>query len=900
MQEMKNNMQQKSLKNRLVLLILFIIPITNFLSIYRFYTGRVLLGIVRIILFIAFCANEQNENIMAISLLAWMAITVIDFILILFGKFKDKNKMPISSFNPKKDYEKFLAEKRIEEESTKKSEEPIKKITEQKNTDEKEVEKKDLNNEAKEDSKEETNEKVKQDSGEGVNEEVKVEREEYAKEVVSEEVKEEPKEETTEEVKEEPKGETTEEVKGEPKEETTEEVKEEPKEEATEEVKEEAKVETIKESKHAANEGVKEETEEKMKEDVEENSKEEEKEDSTGVVKEGKKDEVNEESKKETKEDAREDVKEERLKEAEKNEKMTLAEKLKAIYDKTHPNLSCCTFAPDLDVDEWVGKLNMLAEEEEPLSVVCIGNAPAKGLLQAMFSASAFLFTNKKLYMEKDEEGIKLSSIKSISYTEGYEESLFGKIKVIGYIRITLSDGNSKNLAGAYATREIAEFLNNVQLAIKENPPKKLPKVNTSCVDLIAGEIKKSFHQLEYYWKFKPNIPQRKLNSLIIRCLKKDLKSSCAAYWEWRKTRVLYFFSDMLVEEYDPSGYDDSQKSFKVIKYKDLTGVSYSEGDYTNSRSLKLIAKNNEEILCLEEMYNQTGSPLDESYYQLSVEAANFFSWLISEGTGVKTEAKIIGKKATKEVEKIRKEKEDEEIKQKERRKNPMLKKIMTKDYTGHLNKELVPITDQKDREALKNILKKWNEIFKGDDSWKSQRTSSNTDSYLDSNWGSYLGDTYWQNIKIDSNNKYTMNDKWLIFTDLCHQKEVDSHSPSLGKITEIVDHTMAFAYFPKTSYDEEGDKSIDGSKALFLILIQPYPNSRRITFCPEFKLIMRSEDITLEFESNSGFKYSELGIFGFPTFFDDMEAFKKKLDEIDKKHLEDIENNARNEIADW
>ncbi|MBP5697521.1 MAG: hypothetical protein J6X11_12875, partial [Treponema sp.] len=76
-----------------------------------------MLGIVRIILFITFFANERNENLMALLFLAWIIITVIDFILILFGKFKDKNKLPISSFNPKKDYEKFQTEKMTEEDS---------------------------------------------------------------------------------------------------------------------------------------------------------------------------------------------------------------------------------------------------------------------------------------------------------------------------------------------------------------------------------------------------------------------------------------------------------------------------------------------------------------------------------------------------------------------------------------------------------------------------------------------------------------------------------------------------------------------------------------------------------------------------------------------------------------
>lgn len=820
-------MQQKSKKNRLVLLILFLFPITNFLSIYRFYAGRVLLGIVRIILFITFFANERNENIMAISLLAWMAISVIDFILILFGKFKDKNKLPISSFNPKKDYEKFLAEKRIEEESKKKSEEPIKKITEQKNTEEKE----ELKAEAK---------KALEEVEEKANEEMKGEPKEDAKEVVSEEVKE----------------------------------------EATEEVKEE--------------------TEKKMKEDVEETSKEKE---STGVVKEEKKEEMNEKSKKESKEVTNEEVKEEskeKMKEggneekleemkdeAKKEigdkekikgveqEKMTPVETLKSIYEKIHPQLKYCMFAPNLDPGEWESKLRSLAEKEEPLSVICIGEADRKGMSQ-MLSANSFMFTTDKLYMQGMKDGMLFSNIQNISYTEEKKTAVFGGDKIIGHIQIKMVGGKTEDLIGLYATKEIADFLNKARLALVENPPEKLPEVDTSHADLIAGAITNYFIDDFSNWEFKPNIPHKKLNSLIIHCLKNELKTSCAAYCKdsnlgGKSAKALYFFNDVLVAEYSGA------QKFKAIKYKKLTGVSYEENESENTKKLTLFAKNNEKILCLEGNASLVEIPSEKT--------ANFFSWLISEETGVKTEAKIDTVAKQKE-EKIRKAEEIKKLEEEERSKNPILKKI---DDYGCLNKKKVPITDKKDEEALKNILKKWNEIFKGNDSWEI------TSSVLDDNWNSDIWmpyiEAYTKTKTIDSDNSYIKDDKCLRFTKFDSQVQHDITRTWLYR-------TLAFAYFPKSSYnDEYGCIDIDRSKALYLSLttLESFKNRQ-----PTLKLIMNSGSVTLEFESNDNFQYSELGIFGFPTFFDDMEAFRKKLDEIDKKHLEDIENNARNEIADW
>ncbi|MFC2471571.1 MAG: hypothetical protein ACFNVI_09250, partial [Lachnoanaerobaculum gingivalis] len=89
---------------------------------------------------------------------------------------------------------------------------------------------------------------------------------------------------------------------------------------------------------------------------------------------------------------------------------MSYVESLKKMYDSIVPEMSYCEFAPDLDADKWESSLNNLAPQEEPISVLCIGKAALKGFLSA-FSASSFLFTCEKLYMENIKEGIKFSEI---------------------------------------------------------------------------------------------------------------------------------------------------------------------------------------------------------------------------------------------------------------------------------------------------------------------------------------------------------------------------------------------------------------------------------------------------------------------------------------------------------
>ena len=53
---------------------------------------------------------------------------------------------------------------------------------------------------------------------------------------------------------------------------------------------------------------------------------------------------------------------------------MSYVESLKEIYDSIAPEMEYCIFAPDLDEDKWESGLNKLAPQEEPISVLCIGN----------------------------------------------------------------------------------------------------------------------------------------------------------------------------------------------------------------------------------------------------------------------------------------------------------------------------------------------------------------------------------------------------------------------------------------------------------------------------------------------------------------------------------------------
>ena len=247
---------------------------------------------------------------------------------------------------------------------------------------------------------------------------------------------------------------------------------------------------------------------------------------------------------------------------------MSYLESLKEIYKSIAPEMDYCIFAPDLDEDKWESDLNNLASQEDPISVLCIGKATAKGLL-SILSASRFLLTHEKLYMENIKEGMKFSEIMSITYSEEEKRTLLGKIKVEGLITIEKTSGEKENLRGNYATKEIVEFLNKIVVELKKNPP---PVTYKDCqnVSKIADIIKANIKGDEKYWKILPDITNEELTSFIIHFAKNEMKSCFAAIYEDYSGEKLYFTNDSLYY-YKKTGKIDK------VKYENLSNASYFE-----------------------------------------------------------------------------------------------------------------------------------------------------------------------------------------------------------------------------------------------------------------------------------------------------------------------------------
>jgi len=273
---------------------------------------------------------------------------------------------------------------------------------------------------------------------------------------------------------------------------------------------------------------------------------------------------------------------------------MSYIESLKKMYDSIVPEMSYCEFAPDLDADKWESSLNNLAPQEEPISVLCIGKAALKGFLST-FSASSFLFTCEKLYMENIKEGIKFSEIISISYHEEDKKSLFGKNKVEGFIVIERTNGEKENLKGNYATKEIAEFLNGVASEFKKNPLPANTCKNYQNVSKITDIIKININGNKEFWKIAPDRTDEEINSFIIHFAKDEMKSRFAAIYKDYSGEKLYFTNDTL--------YCKKSDTVNKVRYEDLSNASYFEkekkgedGKIIFSRNVSLYDKNQKVI----------------------------------------------------------------------------------------------------------------------------------------------------------------------------------------------------------------------------------------------------------------------------------------------------------------
>ena len=243
---------------------------------------------------------------------------------------------------------------------------------------------------------------------------------------------------------------------------------------------------------------------------------------------------------------------------------------LNEVYKKTKPQLSTFLLAPNFDAKKWDSAM-MGIDEEEPLSVLCICVAESKGCFT--FN-STITFTNEKLYLAGFNGAIKFSDIKGFEYKEEEKTSLFGKSKNVGHLLFKKQNGETKDLKGNYATKEISDFLNEAIDELKKNPPPALPPKDSTHAETIAKKIKEYFSDNLGCWQFKPKISNGELNSVIIKHLKTEYKSSCSTYYynssAFHRQKFFFFNDTLVVENKDSDG-------TSVIKYKDLASVRYEE-----------------------------------------------------------------------------------------------------------------------------------------------------------------------------------------------------------------------------------------------------------------------------------------------------------------------------------
>ena len=262
---------------------------------------------------------------------------------------------------------------------------------------------------------------------------------------------------------------------------------------------------------------------------------------------------------------------------------MSYVESLKEIYDSIAPEMEYCIFAPDLDEDKWESGLNKLAPQEEPISVLCIGNAKVKGWL-SILSASFFLLTNEKLYIEKIKEGIRFSEILSISYREEDKVSLFGKNKAEGFIIIKKEGGNQEILKGNYATKKITTFLNKAVSESKKNTPSSITCKNYQNVSKITDIIKTNTSDNKESWKLVPDRTDEEINSFIIHFAKDEMKPSFAAIYKDYSGEKLYFTNDVL--------YCKKSDTVNKVKYEDLSNALYFEKEKKDEKGKRIFSRN--------------------------------------------------------------------------------------------------------------------------------------------------------------------------------------------------------------------------------------------------------------------------------------------------------------------
>lgn len=300
---------------------------------------------------------------------------------------------------------------------------------------------------------------------------------------------------------------------------------------------------------------------------------------------------------------------------------------IKEIYQSMESNLTShlnfCKFAPDIDDETLRDAMNNYAKNEEPLAILCVGDAKGSAGFFASItgkSYSEFLFTTQLLYLKS--HALKLSEINSIDYKEETKTSLFGKAKIESSLVVTKTPGAAETFKGGIATQAIAEFLNAIVKAFKENPPEEIPAKEYPRSKLIVNTL----NDLKIP-SFNSGFNHEAVNFIIIKFGKDELKDSFAANYN----RELYLSNDNL--------YLTSNNDYKRIPYTDLLKAVYkkeekfdSDGEIETAYETSLYDKNNEIVFATS----------DESVNQ-DEKLADFFNMIISDATGaeVKTEKQI-------------------------------------------------------------------------------------------------------------------------------------------------------------------------------------------------------------------------------------------------------------------
>lgn len=306
---------------------------------------------------------------------------------------------------------------------------------------------------------------------------------------------------------------------------------------------------------------------------------------------------------------------------------MSFANEIKEIYNSQKSalteTLDYCEIAPDFDADNWETQLNSLAEYEEPTSILCYGEAGAKGLL-SIFSKSGFMFTEKCVYIAGVKEGMKYSDISKISYREETKSGLLGK-KVEGFLIIEES-GRKKEIKGNIATKPIATFLDAVVQRYKSNPIAPAPQKEYRDVAKIA-ELLVENQSGSVIYQITPNIPHKKLNKFITHSAKDETKASIAGLIEGERMPTLILSNDFLYCKFSKS------EDLKKVNYSRLSKAIFSKTKNTSDDGIVII----EEKVTLFDKDNQKifigTSP---------IEVANLLNKVISLITGqdVQTEIK--------------------------------------------------------------------------------------------------------------------------------------------------------------------------------------------------------------------------------------------------------------------